>query len=237
MKYLILFDIDGTIMRFKRRFAKRLFSQVMHEFFDREVPDEVLDNFGGMTDLSILRIMAESIEVKNDDVLTNIDSIWRRLREVFHDHINQDNLYLIKGADEIIKHFHEDPLVMQGLITGNFKENAYKKVDAFGLAEYFPIGGFGSDHEDRNHLPMLAIERANKYAGEERFHVGNTLIIGDTFRDIECAKVNNIRILAVATGEVEYDDLAKGMPDRLVANFDDVNDTIEIIHELLGYGK
>lgn len=235
MKYLILFDIDGTIVRFKRRFAKRLFSQVVEEFFGKPVPEDVLQRFGGMTDLMILRIMAESIQVDNQEVLKRIDEIWERLYEVFEGNINKENLDILPGVESLIKHFHNDSNFALGLITGNFQKNAYKKVNVFDLGQFFPYGGFGSDYDDRAMLPIVAIQRANEYHGKELFNSDNTLIIGDTVRDINCAKANNIKILSVATGEIPYKELEEGNPDVLIDDLEDLNQSINTIHNILGY--
>ena len=69
----------------------------------------------------------------------------------------------------------------------------------FGLDHHFPFGAFGDDHHDRNLLGPVALERAAQHAGRE-FHPANTLVIGDTPKDIRCARAMGARCLAVATG-------------------------------------
>jgi phosphoglycolate phosphatase len=64
------------------------------------------------------------------------------------------------------------------------------------------VGGFGSDHEDRTELPAIARARAGGYPRAQ------TVIIGDTPRDIACARADGLRCIAVTTGQYEAGELA-----------------------------
>jgi len=74
------------------------------------------------------------------------------------------------------------------------------KLRRAGLERWFRSGqgGFGSDSEDRVSLPPLARRRAGTpgrpYPREQ------TLVIGDTPRDIACARADGLRCVAVTTG-------------------------------------
>ena len=81
------------------------------------------------------------------------------------------------------------------------------KLERAGIGSYFPAGqgGFGSDHEDRTELPAIARERAGR---DGRPHPRErTVVIGDTPRDIACARADGVRCLAVATGPHGVEDL------------------------------
>jgi len=51
-----------------------------------------------------------------------------------------------------------------GLLTGNLEKGARIKLEPFGLNTFFPFGAFGSDHEDRNYLLPVAIERFQEHS-------------------------------------------------------------------------
>ena len=73
-------------------------------------------------------------------------------------------------------------------------------------ARYFERGqgGFGSDSEDRAELPAIARARgAGPPWPRER-----TVVIGDTPRDIACARADGVRVAAVATGPFAVEALA-----------------------------
>ena len=59
-------------------------------------------------------------------------------------------------------------------------------------------GAFGSDAEDRTELPAIA--RAAPAGAGARTRASETVVIGDTPRDIACARADGVRCLAVATG-------------------------------------
>jgi phosphoglycolate phosphatase-like HAD superfamily hydrolase len=90
------------------------------------------------------------------------------------------------------------------LVTGNVEPIARLKLARAGLGEYFEVGqgGFGSDHHDRAELPAIARARAGDWPRER------TVVIGDTPRDIACARADRVRVAAVATGPYAIEALA-----------------------------
>ena len=85
------------------------------------------------------------------------------------------------------------------LVTGNFERIARLKLARAGIGDWFPEGqgAFGSDAEERERLPPLARSRAGGWPRER------TVVIGDTPRDIACARADGLRVIAVATGPLD----------------------------------
>jgi phosphoglycolate phosphatase-like HAD superfamily hydrolase len=90
------------------------------------------------------------------------------------------------------------------LVTGNLEPVARLKLARAGLGAWFPEGqgGFGSDHRSRAELPAIARRRAGGWPRER------TVVIGDTPRDIACARADGVRVAAVATGPFAVEALA-----------------------------
>ncbi len=90
-------------------------------------------------------------------------------------------------------------------MTGNLEPVARRKLASAGIGHYFAAGqgGFGSDSESRGELPAVARARAGGWARER------TVVIGDTPRDIACARVDGVRVIAVATGPFPAEALAE----------------------------
>jgi phosphoglycolate phosphatase-like HAD superfamily hydrolase len=86
------------------------------------------------------------------------------------------------------------------LVTGNLEPVARLKLRRAGLGHFFPTGqgGFGSDHEDRAALPAVARRRAGEH--HRSYPRERTVVIGDTPRDILCARADGVHAIAVATG-------------------------------------
>ena len=90
------------------------------------------------------------------------------------------------------------------LVTGNLEPVARLKLARAGLGDRFEPGqgGFGSDHSSRAELPAIARRRAGGWPRER------TVVIGDTPRDIACARADGVRVVAVATGPFAVEQLA-----------------------------
>jgi phosphoglycolate phosphatase len=90
------------------------------------------------------------------------------------------------------------------LVTGNLEGVARLKLARAGLGRWFEPGqgGFGSDHRSRAKLPAIARDRAGGWPRER------TVVIGDTPRDIACARADRVRVAAVATGPFPIEALA-----------------------------
>jgi phosphoglycolate phosphatase len=82
------------------------------------------------------------------------------------------------------------------LLTGNLEPIARLKLARAGIGRYFEPGqgGFGSDHHERSELPAIARARAGDWPRDR------TVVIGDTPRDIACARADDVGVAAVATG-------------------------------------
>jgi phosphoglycolate phosphatase-like HAD superfamily hydrolase len=233
MKYLILFDIDGTILKFRHGLAKDLFAGMLSNLFSRDIPDKAIPDFHGMTDMQIIRIITENIGLSFEETKKMLPEVWKSMLTLFEPHSNEDNITLFPGVKELIETLFKNKSITLGLITGNFYENAYLKLKTVGLNKYFTFGAFGSDSDDRNMLPPIALNRANDYIKSDCFNCHNTLIIGDTHRDVECAKKNYIPVLCVATGFQSFEELSLLNPDAVLHDFSDIENSLKIIYNLL----
>jgi phosphoglycolate phosphatase-like HAD superfamily hydrolase len=111
------------------------------------------------------------------------------------------------------------------LVTGNLEPVARLKLERAGIGGYFEPGqgGFGSDHGSRAELPAIARRRAGGWPRER------TVVIGDTPRDIACARADRVRVVAVATGQFGIDALADA--DAVV---DDARALLPVLEDLAG---
>ena len=109
------------------------------------------------------------------------------------------------GVPETLTALAAEPAVYRlALVTGNLEPVAHRKLAAAGIGHFFARGqgGFGSDAEERGELPAIARARAGGWARER------TVVIGDTPRDIACARADDVRVAAVATGPFAIEALA-----------------------------
>jgi phosphoglycolate phosphatase len=219
IKSLILFDIDGTILKLKKYKSRDVFSQTFRDLFNIEIAIDDFPDFSGITDLSVIHYISQKSKYSFELMIEKIDLIWEKLFDGLHRLNTAENIHLFDGVTDLIDLLDKDFDYQLGLLTGNFKLNAYSKLRTFDLHKYFPFGSFGCDNISRNYLPKLAIQRANEFVRSDVFNSNNTLIIGDSPKDIECAKTNSIKSLAVATGNFSFEELKFHQPDLIFENF------------------
>src|SRR5690606_23071909 len=113
---------------------------------------------------------------------------------------------LLPGVEGLLAAFEERGHHRLAVLTGNLREGAWIKLRHFRIDRHFPTGAFGDDHHDRNELGPIARRRALEVFGED-FAPADIAVIGDTPRDIACARAFGARAVAVATGSSSREQL------------------------------
>jgi phosphoglycolate phosphatase-like HAD superfamily hydrolase len=214
MVRLVLFDIDGTLIRTSGA-GVRAFAEVFRSEFNATDGFENL-KFSGRTDIGIVR---EFFAV-HDVAFTaeNLDRFFTRY--VFWlDHIlAQSNCAVCEGVLDFIQHCNSVPQPpLMGLLTGNIRLGAEIKLRHLRLWDHFKTGAFADDDEDRDRIAAVAKERGSRVLGR-RLSGDEVLVIGDTPLDIRCARAIGARVLAVATGGATLNELLSHKPDWAVKN-------------------
>ena len=114
-----------------------------------------------------------------------------------------------------LRALHRPPLL--GLLTSNIRLGAEIKLRHFDLWNWFEIGGFADDHEERDHIAAIAHQRGSRRL-KENLRGEQVLVIGDTPLDIRCARAIGAKALAVATGGHSLEELKQHGPDWAVAD-------------------
>ncbi len=116
---------------------------------------------------------------------------------------------VLPGIAELLHRLSTRSDVQLSLVTGNFEPVARLKLARAGIGRHFAAGqgAFGSDAEDRAALPGIARRRAGIDGVPYRRDA--TIVIGDTPRDIACARADDVRCFAVATGPYACTDLSQ----------------------------
>ncbi len=225
MHTLVLFDIDGTLVRGGP--AKGAFRTAMVETFGTAGGIESHD-FSGKTDPQIARELLTEAGLEDAVVDAGLSCLWDRYIEELEARISDSPMTLLPGVAELIEALDSEGGVALGLVTGNIVRGARAKLGSVGLAECFEVGGYGSDHEVREHLPAIALERAFEAWGVT-FPPESAVIVGDTPRDVECGKHAGTRTVAVATGRPPREMLEAAGADAVFDDFSDVASVIEVL--------
>jgi phosphoglycolate phosphatase len=227
---ILLWDIDGTLMRSARRDA----------FKDYTVP-MFLSVFGtagrlpemsvsGMTDLQIVIEALRDEGFTSDEVRERIEDLKvHYMHEMERATRNESNLfYRLPGAREVLEATRAHPRYKNALLTGNIEPAARLKMRLVGLSAFFDSpGAFGDESHDRRDLPALAAARINAHLNLD-LQPSQFIVIGDTPNDIACAKHFGAKAVAVATGRMySPEDLLACSPDALLLDLSDVGLVME----------
>lgn len=230
---IILFDIDGTLITAVRRpeYRGRIRSMLEDVFGTCGRISEV--DFGGKTDLAIYREALECEGVTPDQIRERLPLVESRMVALLEEMASTGEVYrLCAGVRELLDVLAGDARFVTSLLTGNVERLAEAKLRVAKINHYFQKrGAFGSDAEERDHLPAIAAQRINQHIGltlaPEKF-----IIVGDTPRDIKCARHFGARVLAVASGQHTVEQLKAHAPDALLEDLSDTESVINLLAEI-----
>ncbi len=218
MKKLLLFDIDGTMLRV-RGAARQAMEQALARLFGRSVHTDGV-SFAGRTDPQIFHDVLLRNGCSASDAAARLPEAMACYVETARRLIQPRHVEVLPGVRALIEALAAAPQVQLALLTGNLEATAYLKLDAAGLAGFFPFGAFGSDHADRAQLPPVAVRRAHAFAGHA-YAGKDVVIIGDTQHDILCGRGIGAYAVGVCTGHFSRAELTPHAPDLLL---DDLRD-------------
>jgi phosphoglycolate phosphatase len=202
---LLLFDIDGTLLLKATAAHAAAVHEALREVYGVADPTAAKVEAAGRTDTEIARniclllgVSARRFDDGRDDFRAACVAAYARLCP------DDLSAHVAPGVAGVLEALAARDGVRLALLTGNLEPIARLKLARAGLDRFFEPGqgGFGSDHEDRTELPAIARARAGGYARAK------TVIIGDTPRDIACARADGLRCIAVATGPFAAEQLA-----------------------------
>jgi phosphoglycolate phosphatase-like HAD superfamily hydrolase len=222
---LILFDIDGTLVWGGP--AKDAFHVAMVETFGTAGEIEGL-SFAGKTDPQIARELLRGAGMPDDDIDVSFPELWDRYLLHLEERLVDRPMDVLPGVGDLLGALGDRPDVGLGLLTGNIAGGARLKLESAGLNEHFVLGSYGSDHEERDELPAIALRRATETWGVT-FDPGNVVVVGDTPRDVQCGQRENLRTLAVATGHFGVEALLETGADHVVRDLSDTAGVMTVL--------
>lgn len=213
----LLFDIDGTLIRTHGAGKAAMETALRRAFGVSHINDTV--PYSGRTDRAIGRdlLTVHGLEATAENVSRLTETY---LAELPHQ-LAQLGGEVCHGVNAVIEATHRRPDVLLGLLTGNVRRGAATKLSHFGLWDYFPVGGFGDDHFDRDDVARTALRSAERHL-DRPLDPNRVWVIGDTPLDISCARAIGAKAVAVATGWHSHDELLAHNADLLLHDLGDV---------------
>lgn len=204
----ILFDIDGTLVNMQGGFMPSLIEELLRKIGRKTA---VLNghSYAGRTDRDIFTQLLQD----NDVDVARYDEFRQLYIGLLNEMLTPAHINRLEGTRDAIEFCLERGHCV-GLLTGNFREAAFIKLNRVDLDSYFSDGAFGGDEANRNKLP----EQAFRQGRQSLPHLTprDMIIIGDTPRDIACAKHFGCTSVGVATGPYSSQNLRKYEPDMVL---------------------
>lgn len=225
---LLLFDIDGTLVRGRPLTHQDALTEAAVEVFGLRFepgtsPVAAAEPWG-KTDRQILH----EVLARADIGAPGVEAVerWERLAceayvrlEVERDHGAEATELAATAA--ALRRLRDAGHAL-ALVTGNLEPIARRKLAFRGLGDYFPAGqgGFGSDSEMRAELVRIARERAG---ADGRSHPReDTALIGDTPLDVAAARADGVRCVAIEGKRFSADSLIAAGATATVAEIPEV---------------
>lgn len=201
MRKVVLFDIDGTLLRGFGA-GGRAMRKAAEALLGERCRDAVV-SFGGALDPWIFRQLASHGGYAVDDVL------HAEFRELYGQLLVQEiesaaqRLTALPGVLELLAHLRSTRPAVMGLLTGNYAETGAVKLRAAGIDPgWFDVAAWGDMAELRPGLVKVALAQLTNAVALE-----DVIIVGDTVRDVHCARENGCVCVAVTTGGSSAEEL------------------------------
>lgn len=211
LNLVLLFDIDGTLIK-SGGAGKKAMENAFQELFQiKNGLDKI--SFAGSTDLGVfdLALSLNGLSANHPVSETVFREKYLSLLKKYLKEYTDDQ-EILPGVTDFLAHCFKRDDIYLGLVTGNYRAGANLKLSHFQINHYFKDGAFGCDFANRNLLPPLAIDRIAK-EGYSLPPKDKIWIIGDTIKDIECAKSNGLPSLITFTGFSPREEIIKNKPE------------------------
>jgi phosphoglycolate phosphatase-like HAD superfamily hydrolase len=203
---LLLFDIDGTLLTGATRAHSQALDAAIREVHGVD-PAGIRGHIqpAGRTDGEIARLILLDLGVSARRIDELADDVREACCRIYAQICPSDlSSHVVPGIPELLAWLGEREGVTPGLVTGNYEPIGRLKLRLAGIGKWFASapGAFGSDSEDRAALPAIARRRAGHVRRED------AVVVGDTPRDIACARADGVRCVAVTSGQYGPDELS-----------------------------
>jgi len=208
---LILFDIDGTLVRRAGPHHRQALVDAVRLVTGRHTTTDGIP-VHGMLDPDILTQMMQAGGMEEPDIRAAMPWVIEAAQDVYQESVPDLRDKTCPGVVALLEDLTANAVTL-ALVTGNLTRIGWRKLERAGLKHYFRFGAFGEMAPTRGGLAKLAIEWARR---EGLVNDGRISLVGDATQDVKAARENGIRAIAVRTGITPPAELEATAPDLLL---------------------
>jgi len=214
---LVLFDIDGTLMRRAGPHHRQALVHGIRKVTGLETTTDGIP-VQGMLDPAILAEMMRRAGAKRALIRQAMPEIQRAAERYYRRVCPPLEGKHCPGVPALLDRLARHVSLL-ALVTGNLTRIGWRKLERAGIAHYFRYGAFGEMAASRGRLVKWAIREARlRHSLPAQAPVA---LVGDATSDVIAARENGIRIVSVRTGITPVEDLEALQPDYLLRNLRD----------------
>jgi phosphoglycolate phosphatase-like HAD superfamily hydrolase len=228
--HLVVFDIDGTLLRSNEADETCFRTAVAEEFSLKGVSTD-WGSYQYSTDSGILHELLERARGRGPSA-EEIQSFQTR----FVDHLKK--FYLardgapatVPGARDVIARLQASPEFRVAIATGGWKRSAHFKLGSAGIHTDQIPSSYADDHFAREEIIRFAVDRAKAHYQVERFL--STTYLGDGRWDFWATQKLNIPFIGVTDIRgVEY--LSREGVSHLIEDYSDWNSVLKTLNSAI----
>ncbi|MDD5110331.1 MAG: HAD hydrolase-like protein [Patescibacteria group bacterium] len=186
--------------------------------FQRSVP--------GMIDPQIVAMLLRAQGLSDAQITPCLPRILATMVDHFDQHAAEHPGHYVPlpGVVETLRQLG-DYGIPAGVLTGNIERIGWRKLELAGLRAYFSFGAFSDKAEHRAQLVPIAYRRVQALG----VHEPALVIVGDSTRDIACAKEACIVGVGVASGESTVAELTAAGADLVISSLQEHRRFLEFL--------
>ena len=230
MPGLVLWNVDHTLVdvgRVTREAYAEAFQRVTGRPLVRLAPT------AGRTESEIIfETLAFNDVVTTEDHLPDFMAALAESFAARRTSLRKDGRVL-PGAREALAAVGRLHGVIQSVLTGSIQPNAVVKLAALGLDRHLDleVGGYGSETYPKAALVELARTRAAAKYGAP-IAEDATVLIADSPRDVQAARIGRARAIAVASGTATQAELRAAGAEVVLPDLADTERVVRAVEEL-----
>jgi phosphoglycolate phosphatase len=219
-KDLVLFDIDGTLMRGAGPHHKQALIDGIRQVSGRLTSLEGVAT-AGMLDRDLIAGMLRAAGESERRIRNTLRETMRACEQSYLANCPQDlTPFLCRGVAATLRELVARGAVL-GLVTGNLHAIGWKKIELAGIRDHFSLGAFAEDGRSRAQLARVAAQRARRLGLVRKD--ARISLVGDHENDVAAARRNGFQAIAVATGVMSFEELAGTTPDILLRHLEELD--------------
>jgi phosphoglycolate phosphatase-like HAD superfamily hydrolase len=216
-KRVVLFDIDGTLMRGAGPHHKEALIEGAYSALGVRCTFDDIETAGRL-DRDLIMVMLKNAGITKRQAIPNLIRIMEAAQRHYKVKCSEDlSSKLCPGVSDLLAELSNQGVAL-GLVTGNLSAIAWHKLELAQISRYFTFGAFAEEGRTRVGLAQTAVRLAKRKGLADRRC--SVTLIGDHANDIAAAKANGFRAVAVATGVMPPEQLSRFQPDLILHNLE-----------------